>query len=328
MKTSLFNNTYYSSNKRSQLASSSVIESKKNITSKDYYSTTVPSQDKNESYFINKSLTNVLLPEMPVHFYFNLTHRCNLSCIMCTQYGGKFKNQNPYELNVSEWEKLIEELSEFSPKITLFGGEPFLYSGIRDIFKLLKKYKCAAEIVTNGYVLEKYLEDLIECNIHLNISIDGTESIHNIIRGNNKSFVNIKKSLEKIQDFRKKSTDIEFNVNCVILPDNIENIYDFLEFIYDYSPMWITLQHLQVSSDILNKTMAYHWKKLLGIDYKTTLIPKKKYEFNQNYLERLNEVISTITNHSFFGNRILFLPNLNKEEIALYYSENQHYLLS
>ncbi|MFH0827719.1 MAG: hypothetical protein V1919_00965, partial [Candidatus Omnitrophota bacterium] len=80
------------------------------------------------SYFFAKGKS--CFPEAITLF---LTHRCNLRCKMCGQWGegGVTKKQSgeilKQELSLADLKKLIDGIALFKPSITLFGGEPLLF---------------------------------------------------------------------------------------------------------------------------------------------------------------------------------------------------------
>jgi MoaA/NifB/PqqE/SkfB family radical SAM enzyme len=81
----------------------------------------------------------------PEAITFFLTHRCNLHCQMCGQWGegGVTKKQSSQyireELSPEELTAAIDEASKFKPNITLFGGEPLLYQHCIEIIKYIKQ---------------------------------------------------------------------------------------------------------------------------------------------------------------------------------------------
>jgi MoaA/NifB/PqqE/SkfB family radical SAM enzyme len=78
------------------------------------------------------------LPEAITLF---LTHRCNLRCKMCGQWGesGVTKNMDTAtvrgELGLGELKRFVKEIRYFRPNVTLFGGEPLLYAGCPELVR-------------------------------------------------------------------------------------------------------------------------------------------------------------------------------------------------
>ncbi|MCM8832018.1 MAG: radical SAM protein [Candidatus Omnitrophica bacterium] len=100
-----------------------------------------------------------LMPEAITIF---LTHRCNLSCKMCGQWGerGITRKQNLLttdELSFETLKEFIDRISFFKPNITLFGGEPLLYKDCVKLVRYIKEKKLHCLIITNGWLLEEKL---------------------------------------------------------------------------------------------------------------------------------------------------------------------------
>ncbi len=264
---------------------------------------------------------------LPTEFIITLTHKCNLVCDMCTQYGGDFKNNKVVDLPAQEWEKFMASIAWVRPNIVLFGGEPLIYPEIRKIFAAVHRYDCPTGIVTNGYFLVDYLEDIANYNIALQISIDGTHEVHNGIRNSKKSFDRIVRALEQIRQYNEKGRAITWSVNFVILPDNVDNILDFLAFIAEFKPSQVFLQHIQYSSPQLNELTDSVWRKHMGISYQARLFPKKKYHFDEAYLRRLSQVMIKVKRDFCSQMNISFLPDLSYNDLPLYYSEHDHFMI-
>lgn len=109
-----------------------------------------------------------------------ITNNCNLRCKHC--YG--FFSGNKI-INISNFQNICQQLSLLGVNtITLTGGEPLIMGrGIKKYIKISKEHFKTVNLTTNGTLINcksvKYLKD-IDC---VQISIDGTEKIHNYIRG-------------------------------------------------------------------------------------------------------------------------------------------------
>lgn len=122
----------------------------------------------------------------------HLTERCNLRCRHCYQTGNKTD-----ELVFSEIREIISEVSEmlkawseaygieFKPSFNITGGEPFLRDDIFQIIEEIKSFGFEAYLLTNGILIDKQKADaLYKAGINgVQISIEGTEEVHDGIRG-------------------------------------------------------------------------------------------------------------------------------------------------
>lgn len=268
-----------------------------------------------------------LCPEhfsLPRDFLLTITHKCNLRCKMCTQYGGTYKNLHSRDLPVSYWIELIETVSWLRPSFSIFGGEPLLYHNLLPLVNAIGRTRCTATISTNGYLLADILDDLVRNRIHIVISIDGPEAIHNSVRKSCHSFERIWLALEKLNDMRRRGADVTWAVNTVLLPENIEYIIGFLEEIFPYEPEWVCLQHLQWSTPRLHRMMQTVWRLYFREDFCASLFPRQCPNIDNDYVKLLCKNIRRIANKLSHSERVFFFPNLGPDEVPFYYSNLTH----
>ncbi|MCB0744169.1 MAG: radical SAM protein [Ignavibacteriae bacterium] len=142
---------------------------------------------------------------------FTLLNACNLRCKMCGQWSetGYVKNKiveaNP-QLGLEVWKKLIDEISQHKIRFILIrGGEPFLFPKIMDLIKYANSKNLFLSIDTNGTMIEKYAEELVQLgNMHITFSIDGPEHIHDEVRGIEGSYKKIKTNIALFNALEKK----------------------------------------------------------------------------------------------------------------------------
>lgn len=144
-------------------------------------------ENKNKSkYEVFKGSLDYYTPDFVT---LDVTHKCPLKCAHCFVNAGIGKSMdNNICLDV------VKELLELG--VTTFqitGGEPFVYSNIKNVLDILIKKNVSIRIATSGYVHNKLSEECLDMlfgykDIHVQVSIDGTEEIHNQIRGKKDSF--------------------------------------------------------------------------------------------------------------------------------------------
>ena len=113
-----------------------------------------------------------------------LTERCNLHCKHC------FVDANGYGDDM-EYEKIrnciLPQLKKNCiTKVTLTGGEPFVYSRLSDVVRLLSEEGISVGICTNASLItDFFLDQVKDCQVHFNVSLDGfSSSSHGRFRGN------------------------------------------------------------------------------------------------------------------------------------------------
>lgn len=122
----------------------------------------------------------------------HLTERCNLSCRHCYQ-----DEPRAGELSLSEIKDGIAEISEmfeawadsykvsFSPSFNITGGEPLLRHDLFEILSLLRRRGFASYLLTNGTLVDREKARLLsDFDVKgAQVSIEGTEEVHDAIRG-------------------------------------------------------------------------------------------------------------------------------------------------
>ncbi len=126
----------------------------------------------------------------PTKVSFTITNVCNLHCQMCGQWSQEGymhgrKARLRHELGLADWQRLVDELaSHQAPWLLIRGGEPFLFPGMMDLLRYINSRGLPVSIDTNGTLLEQYAADLVRLGrIHLTVSVDGPEEIHDQVRG-------------------------------------------------------------------------------------------------------------------------------------------------
>lgn len=114
---------------------------------------------------------------------FNLTQRCNLTCLHCYLVSANKKYKG--ELSFEKIKRLIDSLKIIDiPVLLLSGGEPLVH---RDIFKIIEYAKgknIRTALSTNGTLLTKSMaKKLLDLEIdYVGISVDGIKEFHDEFR--------------------------------------------------------------------------------------------------------------------------------------------------
>jgi radical SAM protein with 4Fe4S-binding SPASM domain len=132
----------------------------------------------------NYGLIEPLVYDNPLHVTWNITNRCNLNCIHCSQNSGRKTSD---ELNLKEKLDVVDQLADANCAVILFcGGEPLMS---KDFFPLVK-YACerglVIEVVSNGTLITKGIaKKIAKIGIdYIAVSLDGaTKETHEKIRG-------------------------------------------------------------------------------------------------------------------------------------------------
>jgi len=135
--------------------------------------------------------------------------KCNYRCPMC--YQGSYEG----ELDWSVVEK-IEPLLPFAETLQIFGGEPFLYPRITDLYRIANKHECFISTISNGSLLtEDMCKEIVRYKVGcIKFSIDaGTAATYKRIRGGN--FAKVMGGIELIAKLKRSKRTafpaIDFN---------------------------------------------------------------------------------------------------------------------
>lgn len=136
-----------------------------------------------------------------------ITNHCNLRCQMCGQWSKQgYVRGNPEslknELSLADWKRVVDELAAHGvPSVLLRGGEVFMFPGIIELLDHIRETGMGISIDTNGTMLEQFAADIVRIgDLHLTISVDGPEPIHDAVRGVPGSFRRIEAGLARLAE--------------------------------------------------------------------------------------------------------------------------------
>jgi len=228
--------------------------------------------------------------------YVEITNICNLNCKFCPN-----DNLEKREMTLEEFEKILNKVNDHTDYLYLHvKGEPLLHSKFKEILLLSKKYNKQINITTNGTLLKKRIDDIIESRTvrQVNISLQSlinTNYLNDILENAEKlSRNNIQvvyrmwannKYQEEIEGIIKNRYKIDLNKNNIKLKNNLYLNKD-QEFI------WPSLDNDIIS---LNGT-CYGLRTHLGILVDGTVIPccldsKGIINLGNIYKENLKEIL-------------------------------------
>jgi MoaA/NifB/PqqE/SkfB family radical SAM enzyme len=186
-------------------------------------------------------LTSTYFPELfalsflrskPSMVTVNLTSRCNQRCIYC-EIGTGSASQHGDRLGVEDLKWIIDEMAAGKiPKISLCGGEPFLFEGLTDVIEYAGKKKIRSSVTTNGMTVYSLsgeeLSVIKRFGTGINISIDSfDQGIQSLTRGSGPALDNALKSIRRLNE-----SGIPVTVLTAISMFNFRNLSGFFEEAY------------------------------------------------------------------------------------------------
>ena len=173
-----------------------------------------------------------------IQLFYVLNYSCNFGCTYCYQDEYTPTVAEPgKELTDSFFRYLQSEFATRKKYITVFGGEPLINTPrqkeqINYLLQKANEAKLEICFVTNGYTLEEYIDILKKGTIReIQITIDGTEAIHDIrrtLKGGGKTFAKIVKGVDLCLEHK-----LPVNLRMVIDKENIGNLPAFAQFAID-----------------------------------------------------------------------------------------------
>jgi MoaA/NifB/PqqE/SkfB family radical SAM enzyme len=152
------------------------------------------------------------MAEFPKTISFTLTNACNLRCRICGQWSDEgyirsAKENLQSEMKLADWKKLTDEIFVHQiSSVIIRGGEPFLFPDIIELLQYINSKGIYISIDTNGTLLKKFAADIVRIgNIHITISVDGPEEIHDSVRGMKGCFRKIKEGIDQLIEVEKNA---------------------------------------------------------------------------------------------------------------------------
>ena len=162
----------------------------------------------------------------------NLTKRCNQNCIYC-EIGKDPPSTGEDALTFDDLTWIIDQMAAHKiRKISLCGGEPFLFAGLLDVIAYARKKKIRCSVTTNGMTAhrlsERELNILKECKTEINISIDSfREDVQSFTRSTPGALTNALKSVQTLTGH-----GIPVTVLTVISKYNYQDLFPFFASAY------------------------------------------------------------------------------------------------
>ena len=222
----------------------------------------------------------------------------------------KKRNENHLSEDVLDWKiikNVIDEICSFlfKPIIHFSGGEPLIHNDFLKICSYCGQKKLNWTITTNGFYLSDYAKEIVKYGCRcVNVSIDGTEEIHNLIRGSGNSYQKAIDGIIKIAELKKnnKRKAPLILATCTINDKNHAHLKEIADM-FDSLPLdSFSFQHLSFGKDFI-----------FGEDF--------NYEAVQDMdIENLKNNINGILNKNYYK-PVFFVPYLRVKDIGAYYRD-------
>lgn len=156
----------------------------------------------------------------PVNAGVLITDGCNSRCIMCDVWKTKEYSIYPRKAQMRDIDCLAKIGCYY---YSVSGGEPTLVNDLPDRLAYAAQKLPYVHLVTNGLTMTPELARILDSTgiEEISISIDGTEKIHNLLRGKTTAFEKAWQALDYICTYAPK---LQVVVNSVLTPYSLESL--------------------------------------------------------------------------------------------------------
>ncbi len=200
----------------------------------------------------------------PRYFCFNATLRCDLRCLHCGIWEDKLDGE---ELSATALGEILSQ--DFFKNVHtawLTGGEPTLRADAGELAEVMASHLPSLRtlgLATNGVQTDRVMTRVREMqkaldpksqSLFVHISLDGYREVHDSIRRRKGAFDGVVATLDEIQKMAKGTAGIGAGLNCVIQPENVNDLHNIYRFARDrglsvtFNPVVITDQIYRTSN--------------------------------------------------------------------------------
>lgn len=242
----------------------------------------------------------------------NVTEDCNFRCKYCylSEEYDYTRNRTCKKMTVETAKKAIDlyfnylkKIKQYIPNkkagITFYGGEPFMeYEFLRQVISYIREVQPVPidlNMTTNGYLLnDERIKFVVENDIHLAISFDGTEKNHDrsrVLENNIGTFQQVLKNIRRFTELYPDYTNVGL-ISVYDVGTNIEENVKFFEE-NEYLPRLFFINEVSAANTCYYDRFSGEQQMQFDEQYKKLLleyIENKKYgKEMSNYLEMLFE---------------------------------------
>lgn len=187
-----------------------------------------------------------------ISIIFMITEKCNCNCFFCSRNNlSKFYHEPTYH----DCCKAFDILSGAYPhsKLVLSGGEPTISKNFFPILDYVSNKFEKIEIQTNGTFDRDVADKLIKYlrkNVFIQFSIDGTEDIHDEIRGKG-TFKKVVESIGYLQSYHS-----HLSISSTVTPANMDNILSLSEYLNGLRFRRLTVSYVQPLNPLSEKIIS------------------------------------------------------------------------
>lgn len=246
---------------------------------------------------------------------FEVTDACNLMCEYCG-YGKLYNNYDKRiekNLSVEKVKRLIDHLADsWSSKYNIaidkkvfvgfYGGEPLLNMAlVKEVIgyieeKHIPNRSFIYSMTTNGMLLDRYMDYLVEHEVDLLISLDGNEknNSYRVNKAGKSVFHILTRNIAALKEKYPDYFERKVNFNAVLHDRNsVGEIYSYIQTVYGKVPGIGELNTVGVNPEKKEKF------KLMQQSFYKSLLESDNYKEIQDKMNFESPFIKEVTNYIF-----------------------------
>ena len=229
----------------------------------------------------------------PVHVILHITSICNARCGTC--FAWKSLNKPENEINLDDVRHISENLGELI-WLHFSGGEPTLSKNLAEACEIFSRNNKPATISIPTNCLKpksirKVVEDIlgrIDCELVMNLSLDGLGEVHDKIRGVPGNFERFLETYAELAELRETQSKLSLKVATVINSANFDHIDETADFVRTKMPAVDFHTLILMRGDNPDKSLTLpNWDELQ--EYKKKMLGIWSHYQNRRYSPLLNK---------------------------------------
>jgi MoaA/NifB/PqqE/SkfB family radical SAM enzyme len=144
---------------------------------------------------------------------------CNAKCKSCDIWQEKAGVSLSYE-QIKEW---VPQWKALSLKTVVICGEPLMYADLWKVIDEIQAHNIRVELLTNGLLLERNAQNVVNHVKVVRVSLDGPEDHHNVSRGRSSAFAKLEAGVKAV-----RALDPNFDIagRCHIHAHNFKHLVE------------------------------------------------------------------------------------------------------
>ncbi|MGD6892510.1 radical SAM protein [Bacillus mobilis] len=177
------------------------------------------------------------------YLFIRILESCNAGCWFC----GFANSGDSYRLSLEEYQKIITEAKKANVEYIRFtGGETLLHKNLPEFVSIAAENDIKTSLITNGFLLEKKIEELSKRGLNqVIVSLDEISEHHNEVRKLPNLFERAIRGIEKANQLGVKT-----RVNTVCGPHNYKSMPKLQSFFSENGVSYWELSALKLDEII------------------------------------------------------------------------------